>query len=106
MYKSHPPSLPPQPPSLPSLLPFLPTPPSLPPSPPSLHSLPPLPSLPTSLPPSIPPSLPLVTQQIHCPFPPKQSPSLHTTCRKGSEQKTELNVGSFPIISLCPIHNY
>ena len=33
------------------------------------------PSLPRSLPPS-PPSLPPVTQQIHCPFPPKQSPSL------------------------------
>ena len=50
MYNSHPPSLPP-------LLP-----PSLPPS--------------INLPPSLPPSLPLVTQQIHCPFQPKQSPSL------------------------------
>ena len=27
-------------------------------------------------PPSLPPSLPLVTQQIHCPFQPKQSPSM------------------------------
>ena len=40
--------------------------PSSHPSPPSLPSLPPL---------SLPPSLPLVTQQIHCPFQPKQSPS-------------------------------
>ena len=37
-------------------------------------SLPPLPSRPLP-PPSLPPSLPLVTQQIHCPFQPKQSPS-------------------------------
>ena len=55
------------PPSLPpSLTHFLP--PSLPPSFPP--SLPPSPPLPPSLPP-----LPLVTQQIHCPFQPKQSPS-------------------------------
>ena len=63
MYNSHPspPSLPPSPPST--------LPPSLPPSVP--------PSFPPSLPPSPPlPSLPLVTQRIHCPFQPKQIPSL------------------------------
>ena len=49
-------------------------------SPPSLSSLPP--SLPPSHPrpfpplPALPPSLPLVTQHIHCPFQPKQIPSL------------------------------
>ena len=43
-----------------------PSPPSLPPSPPS----PPLPS-----------PLPLVTQQIHCPFQPKQSHSYYNWCR-------------------------
>ena len=57
------------------------------PSSPSLPTLPP--SIPPSLSPSLPPSLPLpshplplVTQQIHCPFQPKQSPSncLTTVC--------------------------
>ena len=63
MYNSHP-----SPPSLPSLLsPSLPSPP-LPPSPP-------IPS------PPFPPSLPLVTQHIHCPFHPKQSPSVATCLR-------------------------
>ena len=56
--------VPPLPP-LPSL-PSLPSPPLI-----SLPS-PPLPSLPSL------PSLPLVTQQIHCPFQPKQSPSLRS----------------------------
>ena len=49
------------------------------PSPPSLSLPPYLPSLPSPPLPSPPlpssPFLPLVTQQIHCPFPPKQSPS-------------------------------
>ena len=70
MYNSHPSS--PSLPSLPSL------PPSLPPSPP-LPTIPspPLPSPPLPSPPSLPPfPLPLVTQQIHCPFLPKQSPSI------------------------------
>ena len=31
--------------------------------------------IPPSRPPAIPPHLPLMTQQIHCPFQPKQSPS-------------------------------
>ena len=75
MYNSHP-SLPPSlPPSHPPSIP-----PSLPP-PTSLPSLPPLPS-PPSLPllpsPPLPPSLHLVTQQIHCPFQRKQSPSLNS----------------------------
>ena len=65
MYNSHP--SPPSPPS------------SLPPSPPlpcpPLPS-PPLPSSPLPSLPSLPPSLPLETQQIHCPFEPKQSPSV------------------------------
>ena len=67
MYNIHPssPSLPPYPP------PPLPSHP-LPSPPPPFPSLP-LPSPP--LPPSLPPSLPLVTQQFHCPFQPKQSPS-------------------------------
>ena len=56
MFNSHP--------SLPSFLP---------------PSLPSLPSHPPSLPP-LPPSLHLVTQQIHCPFHPKQSPSLIISC--------------------------
>ena len=59
MYNSHP--------SLPPLLPL-----SLPPSPPLPIPLP-LPSPPL---PSLPPSLPLVTQRIHSPFQPKQSPSI------------------------------
>ena len=59
MYNSHP--------SLPSFLS-----PSLPPLR-SPSPSPPLPSLPL---PSLPPSLPLVTQRIHCPFQPKQSPSI------------------------------
>ena len=61
------PPLPPSPPS--SLSPSFPLSLSLPPSFPS----PPLPSLPF---PSLPPSLPLVTQRIHCPFQPKQNPSI------------------------------
>ena len=77
MYNSHP-----SPPSLSCL-----TPSSLPPSlPPSLPS-PPLPSPPLPSPPlpsspspplpspPFPPSLPLVTQQMHCPFQSKQNPS-------------------------------
>ena len=79
---SRPPSLPSPPlpsttlhyaplPSLPSPSPPLPSPPSLPS--PLLPSLPPIPSPPL---PSLPPSLPLVTQRIHCPFQPKQSPSI------------------------------
>ena len=92
---------PPLPPSLPSLPHSPPLPPSLPP-PTSLHPLPslpspsslPLPNLPPSppLPPFLPPSRPsififpsfpslpppLVTQQIHCPFQPKQSPSCYS----------------------------
>ena len=83
-----PPSLPPSPPSLPQP-PSLPSPPSPPLPPPSSPSpnLPPSPPLPPSLPP-LPPSTPsllhrsllplpppLVTQHIHCPFQPKQSPS-------------------------------
>ena len=52
--------------------------PRLPPSPPSLPPSPPLPSPPLPPPPpSLPPfPLHLVTQQIHCPFQPKQSPSI------------------------------
>ena len=98
MYNRHPspPSLPPLPflppspplppsltPSLPHSLPTLPPflPPFLPPYlPPSLSPTLPSPlSLPPSLLPSLPPSLPLsplVTQQMHWPFQPKQSPSL------------------------------
>ena len=64
MYNSHP--SPPSPP-LPSPPPLT-SPPSLPP--PSLRPLPPTLTSPSSLP-------PLVTQQIHCPFQPKQSPSQH-----------------------------
>ena len=53
------------------------------PSPPSSPS--PIPSLPPSPPLHSPPSLPLVTQRIHCPFQPKQSPSImlyHLKCTK------------------------
>ena len=76
----------PSPPSHPS--PPLPAPPLLSPplpSPPLPSPTPPLPypalpyppfTSPPSLPPSLSPSLPLVTQQIHCPFQPKQSPSI------------------------------
>ena len=76
LHPSLPPSLPPCLPPSPNLPPSPPLPPSLP-SPSSLPSLPHLPpsSFPPS-PPSLPPS-PLVTQQIHCPFQPKQSPSFH-----------------------------
>ena len=41
---------------------------------------PPLPPQPPSRPSPPLPSLPLVTQQIHCPFQPKQSPSLECPC--------------------------
>ena len=71
MYISHP-----SPPSLPSLLsPSLLSPSLLSPSLPPLPSPPPSPLPSPPLPPPFPPSLPLVAQQIHCPFQPKQSPS-------------------------------
>ena len=44
------------------------------------HPSPPSPSPPPSLPPFLPPSLHLVTQRIHCPFQPKQSPSHLPLC--------------------------
>ena len=92
MYNSHPsshslpypplpslaPAFPPSPPlpSPPLLSTPLPSPPFPSPPLPSPPSLPPLPSPPLPSPPlPSPPSLPLVTQQIHCPFQPKQSPS-------------------------------
>ena len=68
-----PPSLPPLPPSHPPITPS----PNLPPSPPLPSSLPPLPPSPPSLLhfPLLPLPTSLVTQQIYCPFQPKQSPS-------------------------------
>ena len=54
------------------------------------------PSPPSSLPPFLPPSLPsppflpLVTQQIHCPFQPKQSPSTVISAWLNSSEKSSL----------------
>ena len=86
MYNCHPSS--PSLPSIPPSLPPLPLPPSLPPSPPLTYPplpSPPLPSYPSlplpspPLPPSLPSlPLPLVTQQMYCPFQRKQSPSYTT----------------------------
>ena len=123
-----PPSLPPLPPSLPplpSLTPFSlpPSPPSLPPPPALPPSFPPPPSLPPSsetrenketlycnfvqprmlIYPTI-PSLPLVTQQIHCPLEPKQSPSYLSIVWRNIthiSSSTMLNIQRYHRLSCC-----
>ena len=79
-------------PPLPS--PPLPSPPL--PSPTLPFPIPPSPPLPSTPLPPFPPSLPLVTQQIHCPFQPKQSPSIapwfQVTLFKGAVSKLQVAI--------------
>ena len=87
-------------PSLPTPSPVLPYPTLPSPTPPL-----PYPTLPSPpLPPSLSPSLPLVTQQIHCPFQPKQSPSIFIYT--GNKIASAFNIRSHPLtVAILFVHS-